>query len=296
MDDSSFDAASARIRALGRMDPAEVDADLAALFDDVRQTLRVPVVDDLIRTLATERDVLARRWRAVRPVLGTLAFERAADALREEALLPSASEIAGTGTWADWPRADELRHYTETTQYVAPKLLLIATAWDTGRTEPAPGVVDGAAPIPTRPPSSTERLPPTVPDTAEPATEERLDAVRERHGHPRVPDYFRAIARFEGFFEAAWTTLEPFVGGDAARERRAQLVARAEALIAPLFVPAGAPETALHEVVAAHRHRILPDVLIDVTTIRAWLDGPEAARVAPPSAALPVPPDAQSQP
>ncbi len=94
--------------------------DVQAVYSDIQQRLRVPVVNFVFRTAANEPQWLRCAWQGVREAVSTPAFERAADALRPEGTLPTDLDPAVAGAADDEARA-----------YILPKLLLVTSAWST---------------------------------------------------------------------------------------------------------------------------------------------------------------------
>ena len=120
-----------------------------------------------------------------------------------------------------------------------------------------------------------------------------FDRIKERHAHPGVATYYRSLGHWPAFLQAVWGRIEPLVGTPAYEARRQVLIERASALApaasamppeqerGPLGVdhrplPAGVAGD-LRAALAVFRFRVIPDLLIDVTLVRAMLDGPDAA-------------------
>ena len=81
---------------------AEVEAtgETAALFQDIRQSLGVPVVNLIFRHLATFPDVLPWCWQSLKPLYLNGTIDAQAHALRSTLFLPTAAPISGA-TLAD---------------------------------------------------------------------------------------------------------------------------------------------------------------------------------------------------
>jgi len=75
---------------------AESDAtgDTAILFDDIRQTLAVPVVNLIFRRLATFPQALPWCWQTLKPLYVDGTIDRQADALRESLVFPVGQAIS----------------------------------------------------------------------------------------------------------------------------------------------------------------------------------------------------------
>lgn len=104
---------------------------IQAIYEDIQQTLRVPIVNLIFRTLANDPDYFAPAWERTAPTARTRGFEAAADAIRAEALLeqePDASQVGRDST----DPLEKIRAFNDTINYILPKLLLVVTAWDEG--------------------------------------------------------------------------------------------------------------------------------------------------------------------
>lgn len=245
------------------------------IWEDVRASLRVPFVNFVFRTLANEPAELARIWGAIGPAARTRAFERAADLLRARALLePLPPALAP----ADLPVADlpRIRAFVDSIHYALPKLLLV-----TSLLEQPPGVAVPGDPgtLPCGVAPGTAMIGMVDQASAPPALRALLAGIRERHGHPGVATVYRSLANWPDFLGALWERLAPQLDRPAHGERRAALVAEGMRLAASLpGERPGPPPERLRDVLAVFRLRFIPDIMIDVATVKALLDGPEAAR------------------
>ncbi len=127
--------------------------------------------------------------------------------------------------------------------------------------------------------------------TSEEATdrvEEIFQEIRERHGHPDVASYYRGIARWPEFLDAVWERVNPLIGTASYEERKRDLLEEARSTVVKLPLPArdevvegGLKEEQIEEVraiLAVFRFRVISDTFLDVSLIKAMLDGLEAAR------------------
>lgn len=277
--------------------PNQAGGALRRVYEETRQALRVPFVNFIFRALANYGDYLVPEWDRLRPWARTLRFEREADAIRSAALLDPAPALAG----ADWPALGDLgriRPFTASIHYALPKLLLLATAMDEGLDEQRSGTGEPAAPevgpngdLPCGVAAGTLAVPMVDPEQADPALRDLFDRIRTRHGHPGVATYYRSLGHWPAFLEAAWDRIEPLVGTSAYEARKRVVVERA--LTALSTVPQHCECDALgagrrnlpavlvgdlRAMLAVFRFRVIPDLLLDVTLVRAMLDGPDAAR------------------
>lgn len=258
--------------------PDQADERIRPVYEDIQRTLRVPFVNLIFRTLANDPDYLVPAWEQLAPVLRTRAFERAADELRAAALLEPVPETGGV-EWETTGPLEKIRAFNDTIHYVLPKLLLIATAWDEGefgggegdRSEVPLGVAEG-----------TDKAKMVSSEDASERVHDLFQREKERHGHPLVSSYYRILANWPDFLEAAWTRIEPVVGSDGYRERVDALVQLAAELVQSLPLAgeirdAGRTEQ-VSDLLGAFRREFIPLMMIDVVLIKAMVDGVEAAR------------------
>ncbi len=271
----------------------EVTGELAKLYDDIRNTLRVPLVNYLFRALANYPDELEALWYGFKPAFRRMSMERAADDLRSHARL---DDIAPPDRWPsealdEW---DRIRAYTDSIHYVLPKLLLVASTLS-GEREPTPvgdheSASDPSASqqLPYGPAPGTIRLPMVEPSDASPDVAELFDDIRRQHGHPGVASYFRALANWPSFLDAVWRQLRPRIGGDDYEDRKASLIERADRaarthLVGPLSDADTIPEPSddVHAILSVFRQRLVPDLLLDVSMIEALLRNDSTSRPSP---------------
>jgi hypothetical protein len=127
------------------------------------------------------------------------------------------------------------------------------------------------------------------PDEATEETEEVFEGIRERHGHPDVASYYRGIARWPEFLKVVWERISPLVNTTPYEERKHELLEAARSSVLELPLPSrrevvergiiGEEQIEeLRAILAVFRFRLNSDMLLDVSLIKALLDGPEAAR------------------
>jgi hypothetical protein len=120
------------VEALTEVPESEAEGKIKATYDDVKESLRLPYVPDLIRALAVYPNYLQLAWVALKPNAHTVYFERRSDALRR-----SAAELTSR-----FPRPQlhdqSLAPALTTLWYAAPKELLVAAALRTATTGQQP--------------------------------------------------------------------------------------------------------------------------------------------------------------
>ncbi len=273
---------------LGEVMPDEADEEVRAVYEGVRTNLRVPFVNFVFRALANYPSYLTFAWARLEPRLLTSRFEEASDALRARALLEPVPDASGV-EWGSLGDLGQIRGFTDTIHYALPKLLLVASALDEGFAG-EPGTADGPSQAAVRPgvAEGTTTVPMVATGEAGGRLGEILEEIRERHGHPDVASYYRGIANWPPFLEAAWDRVGPLVGAPAYARRKRELLeeARDAALELPLPTAEEAFDNGLSEeqaaeiraILALFRFRIISDTLLEVPLVKALLDGPEAAR------------------
>lgn len=270
--------------------PDQADERIRPIYEDIQRTLRVPFVNLIFRTLANYPDYFEPAWERLGLVLRTRAFEQAADEVRAQALLepiPETSEVE----WESLGELNRIRAFNDTIHYVLPKLLLIATAFDEtsfGRTPEESGAGSagsGSAEIPLGTAEGTTKVQMVNPRDTTGRIRDLFESVKERHGHPLVSSYYRALGNWPDFLEAVWSRIEPLVGSTAYEERKRALIDRARAGTRELsFAGTGAAgmdgkqRDEIRAILAAFRLKFIPEMSVDVALIKAMLDGTEAAR------------------
>lgn len=287
-DEQQIRRALERVARMPDVMPDAASERVARVYDDIQDTLRVPIVNLIFRTLANHPDYLEDAWARIRPTLRSRAFEQAADELRAEALL----EPAPDGGGVDWDATGDLhriRAFNDTIHYVLPKLLLTATLLHEMDFGPSPAAAapspGDASPVPPGPAEGTVKVEMVDADTDDPRLRALFDSVKERHGHPLVSSYYRGLGNWPDFLDAAWSRVEPRVRSASYDARGRDLVASARERVRTLPVhagPAAGPDEArraeIGEVLAAFRLRFIPDMLVDACLIKALVDGADAAR------------------
>ncbi|GAB3538041.1 hypothetical protein GCM10027443_32150 [Pontibacter brevis] len=269
--------------------PDEADEQIKPVYKDIQQTLRVPIVNLIFRTLANYPDYFVKLWEQLSPGFRTKAFEQAADSLRRKALLEPASDVSGINL-EKLDDLEKLRGFNDTIHYVLPKLLLVTTAFEKAtfgadnekdkenkESEDSQKIPLGAA-------EGTIKVEMVDPDKASDRVQALFKSIKERHGHPLVSSYFRGLGNWPDFLEQSWNRLQPNVGSSDYEERKNTLIRQSENVVRhmPLqqLKEAGLDEKQMVDVraiLAAFRLKFIPEMLLDAALIKAMLDGPEQA-------------------
>ncbi len=272
---------------LGEVMPDEAGEDITAVYEDIRERLRVPFVNFLFRTLANYPEYLQFAWGRISPHLLSSGFERAADELRTRALVEPIPERPNV-EWMEPEDLKSVRAFTDTIHYVLPKLLLVATAFDEGLGGASgsssatpesvePGVVEGTFALPMVSSEDADSL------------AALFKCISDRHGHPDVASYYRGLGNWPALLQNLWSGLEPLVGSEPYEERKQELLERSREVAVGMPLPQKDEVSALglgeedirdlRSILAVFRFRVIPDTFLEVSTIKAMLDGREAAMV-----------------
>ena len=276
---------------LSEIMPDEATGVVSRLYKDTRQVLRVPFVNFIFRALANYEDFLVPEWDRLRTWARTVRFEREADTIRSAALLDPMPVLA-EADWAALGALDRIRRFTDSIHYVLPKLLLLATAMHEQLCEPQPGSTGDAGSsmddvLPLGVAADTLGITMVDPKQADPALRDLFHRIKACHRHPGIATYYRSLGQWPAFLEAIWDRIEPLVDTPAYDACRRLVIERAHDIVstaAPSARSAGSGfdvpvETAedVRTVLSVFRFRLIPDLLLDVTLVRAMLDGSEAA-------------------
>lgn len=191
------------VEAPAEVPESEAEGKVKATYDDVKATLRLPYVPDLIRALAVYPNYLQLAWMALKPNTQIVYFERQSDVLRQTAAdLVSRFPHAQLG---DQSLAPAIR----TIWYAAPKEVLVASALRsaTNGQQPRLRALD---------PDDKRRMAPGVPEgavaptrSADPADADTEAVLRDIEGmsHGWLPVEYAALATSPTTLVGVWKTL-----------------------------------------------------------------------------------------
>lgn len=278
------------IPSLAEIMPEQADERILTVYEDVKSTFRVPIVNFFFRVLANYPPYLVPAWKGFSPWLRTVAFEQAADELRSNSLLEPVPDFSSTD-WVALGDLSRIRPFTDTIHYILPKLLLIATAFHedlrggirAGDEKPHGAGIE----MPREIVRGTVSIPMINPADAEDQLGEVFEAIKMRHGHPEVATYYRSLGNWPKFLAAVWEKLAPVVRSAIYEQRKQAVLEQALRMVQPFRVKSSetmagisSGESAdIKAICAVFRFRLVPDLLLDVSLIKAMLDGPDAARI-----------------
>lgn len=208
-------------RPRGPVHPKEATGTVARIFDDVPKVLRVNGIHLVFRTWAREPVLLETILSALRPSLGTRAFEDAADGVRREAAMRAAG-LGRLGAIDEVPLGElerfRLRGLLDLYRYGTPKLAVLISAVRMALAGEPVGRGARGEPVDPLPRGIPRRMPPMEMETEDPS-DRRLkriyDDVVETYDLAEINSLYRSLALFPDYLEVAWARLKPHVGGEA---------------------------------------------------------------------------------
>jgi hypothetical protein len=219
---------------------ADAHGELEDVYHDIRQTFRVTGINLNFRTWASFDGVLELFWGAMRDNAGALAFELAADQLRERAVLcalePGPVRVLEQTRLGESQRFQVIRAL-ELYHYVNPKLLLFTSAvrlalegTSVGRGERT-GQVQR---VPRGPPPRMAEMEMVDEGAADRRVRRLFGRIQKTLGLRSVNSDYRTLALWPDYLERAWAGLEPLVREQAWSHRSEELRALCRALTATL--------------------------------------------------------------
>lgn len=199
------------------------EGDLKGIFQDIKNTLRVPMITLVFGALATEPDYLRVAWRQLHTNAQTVYFEQRADDIRRLAVT-SMSELGEIRT----PAGDDgISPMLGVFHYVNPKLLLAVSALRSSMLGQAPRVANlpldekrqVVSGIPTEMPSVKW----IDPATSDQRLQRVFSDIRATSASGIVNSELRAMAEWPEFLDAAWSAVKPRMATPAYRRATRQL-------------------------------------------------------------------------
>lgn len=284
-----------------QVDHEDATGELKEIYDDIRETIRVPWVAYFARVLALFPGYLPLAWRAAQPNFATRYAERAADALRERSLLPGPNPpdlrpgLRELG-WDD-ARIDEVRRALDALNYGNPKYVLLITAWSEAFQDRPSGGTDlspeDAAPVPRGLPEGIAPLHLVDPDSASSEVRTLFERVKDLHLYHGVSSDYRVLANWPDFLELALDrVLGPVVRTEEYDLTCRALLIRARGLVRGFPTPAGIDSDAVADscspseiagltgLLSMYQQFVLT-VTVDMIRLKQALDGSEAAAASP---------------
>ncbi|GAA0218167.1 halocarboxylic acid dehydrogenase DehI family protein [Halobaculum roseum] len=196
----------------------------AGMYDDIRATVRAPVVNWIWRTATANHPEFTRYlWGQVKPAFETRAFAAASVAYRDAVLSAVDGPRYRPGDLDLAPaEARELRGQIATFDAVAPRLAVLFELVDRAMNGGDVGTAVPDDPAATGPyPAGLDAdrgLDPSMVavDAVPDAAADAVDAIRAFHGFDddSLPSIYRCLAQWPGFLDRLWGDLEPELRSD----------------------------------------------------------------------------------
>lgn len=279
------------VQAVKEVPEAEAEGKIKSIYEDVKRTLRTPVVGLPFRALAVHPDYLQVAWIALKPNVQTVFFEMRSDELRAFAVRSLPKAASAPDAPAQARTALDLFHYLN------PKLLLATAALRSAangqqprlaeltrheKRQVAPGVPAGKS------------IPALLdPAAASGAVFDLFQDIESALPAPTVPCEYRALAAWPDYLREGWEAAQRLMAmpeyGQILRQLRSMTQETVVALpyrmdINPhVLRQSGLSEQDLDEV---HRtldtfYHLLPGLVAGTALLSRGSEGPEAASRSP---------------
>lgn len=272
------------MRRLEQIPESEASAGVKAIYNDMRRTMRMPLVNLIYRHMATMNGVLPWAWSLIRPLVLSGAIQGSADRLVAALDVPALTAIT----------AEELRSAKLDDENLAGVVEVIA-AYNRGNTFNLISLttlriaLDGGQipddPRPAELASATEL--PEIPSIRratdlDEATVARLDTIARLHGGGDVlPSFYLHLANWPEFLAVVCDHLEPALrdGRVAAAREDACRLARAEALATTPLLATSMPAPvaylpALREALDTFVYNLIPEMVSVGLAVRQAMPQP----------------------
>lgn len=287
------------IQKFPQVDHDQATGELAAVFEDIHGTLRLPWVAFAIRVMSQFPRFVPAAWEALKPNIATRYAERGADAIRQAALLPGppppdpTPRLRAAG-WSDEKLA-ELHLALDALNYGNPKYLVLIAAWneawngrDAGGRGPGPRGPDATI-LPYGLPDGVSKFALVDPDTATPEQQGLLHRARDTLLHHGPASDFRVLVRWPDYLgPAIEEALAPVALGSAYEETARRLRAIAREHVQGFATPGGVawrelgdalspPEVAGLTGLLYLYNRFIAEITIAVIRLKQGLSGDASA-------------------
>lgn len=211
------------------------DPAVAALFEEIRQTLGVPLVAKMFQALAAHPRFLELHWQAVKPALAADEFYRCAARLRAQAYtwahnyfrIPDLCHDLEAEQFSDGAK-EELGRVVDLFFHLNPVLLMLLAIQT--RAFGGPVGKQEATPKPTRPPQFPERPVMVREETAPEPIRKIFEEIRRTLRLPLLPDDYEALARWPGFLRPYWEVVRGMAASPLYQQFQLGLQESAQAL------------------------------------------------------------------
>ncbi|SDX66143.1 Halocarboxylic acid dehydrogenase DehI [Modestobacter sp. DSM 44400] len=196
-----------------QLDQETASGEIAELYADIRDTLRVPWVAFAIRVMAQFGSYVPQAWGALKPLVATQYAEDAADRIRRASILdgPPPPDPRPRLREQGWSEEDiaGVQLALDALNYGNPKYLILITAWNEAWHERAAGdpnhplTSSAAAPLPYGLPDGVEPFHLVDPDAAPKEVQELLREARDVLLHHGPASDYRVLAAWPDLLRVA---------------------------------------------------------------------------------------------
>ena len=275
---------------------------LKETFDDIEDTLRVPWVAFACRVMSNFPGFLPQAFCIAKPHHSTRYAERAADALRRSAVMPSAGlrdprpSLRALG-WTE-EKIRELILVLDAFNYGNPKYLLLITGWSEAMQGRHPAgkslSPEDAAPIPRGKPREVPSMHHMVDEDSASADVLALyRRIKDIHYHHGPSSDYRLLANYPDYLRQALTdAIAPVARTAEYDARQRDLIVQARDWVRTLPGPVGVGPEALFATCSPRDiagltgllfmyQRFIADITIDIIRLKQAFDGDAAAGASP---------------
>lgn len=283
-----------RVRRPKPIEEWQARGEIARVYHEIKQVLRVTGVNLNFRTWAAYGNFLPLAWEAVRDSAQTSAFEQAADEIRAEAVRAA----AGLGrldahrelTLGESQRF-HIRGILDLYHYINPKLLLLTSSVRLALAGETVGRDDAGQEVETierGAPPAMHAMEMEAERPRDPRLRSLFSNIKRTTSSRSVNSDYRSLALWPDYLEAAWERLRPILGSQDYRTSGEALRSRARELCGSLPAPvvlsleqvsaAGVELADIREVTASFEH-LLPPLILNIALMELdWRAPEELAR------------------
>jgi hypothetical protein len=281
--------------------------EFAALYHDIKQTLRVSGVDLLFSAWASYDGFLPAFWEAFRPNARSRAFEDAADRLRASGVLaadPMGRLGALNRVHLGESQAYQARAALMLYHYANPKLLLVAAAASQAlQGEPFPrSPVNNGGTLPRGVPARMAPMELVDERPADPALRDLFKDILRTLELPMISSDYRSLALWPLYLAEAWSQLKPFIRSPEYGAATRSMLRQARELARTLPYPVALPLRALKEdgvdipsimETTETFHQILPPQILNIALLSLDWESPRRLALSPFPLRVPAPEEAE---
>jgi len=191
----------------------EAAGELKEVYHDIKQVLKVPVVNFIFRALANYPEFLKMAWTEVRESFLTINMEKTANSIRYPQISLPIQPFHKGQFHLDPSMIHQIKKEIFIFQYVNPKLSIIASAWaESLGYRP----IDGGKKVWGFISPGIEINLPKVQmvkwSEASPAVQKLYLSIMKKHHAFDIASDYRVYAKYPEFLESIWSQLKKYVG------------------------------------------------------------------------------------